>query len=312
MEKEMIELFIYHVLALEETGTKNFSIDGCVRTIDLALSWIENEGIEKWNHLFDTLFPQNHPALKKQQELRGLSVEEYKKTLEKSKKLMNVYKKYGTLNYDSLYLLGSEKDVERLAYQIILRNKHTSEIKEILDEKSKDIEIDKTDLAVIIDELCLRYYYGDEIEKDYSEAIKGWEMIANYISDAKYMLAISYKKGTGVKQNQAKGFELLSEICKEDIRAKYELALMTYKGVGTEQNYIKALELFNELKDNSPFDMNKWINLYIGEMYFYGLGTKQDKNKGLELMEIAWYNGIALDYNKIKKVLKDYYECKNN
>lgn len=90
------------------------------------------------------------------------------------------------------------------------------------------------------------------------------------------------------------------------------MAQMTYKGVGIEQNYEKALELFNELKDRSPFDMNKWINFYIGEMYFYGLGIKQDKNKGLELMEKAWNNGIALNYKKIKKVLKDYFEYKNN
>lgn len=224
---------------------------------------------------------------------------------------MNFYKKSGTLNYDSLYLLESEKDVERLAYQIILKNKHTSEIKEILNEKSKNTETDKNELAVIMDELCVRYYYGDEIEKDYKEAVKGWEIIADYIIDAKYMLAISYKKGTGIKQNQAKAFELFSEIYKKDIRAKYEMALMTYEGVGTEQNYSKALELFNELKDKSPFDMNKWINLYIGEMYFYGLGIEQNKDKGLELMEKAWNNGIALDYNKIKKVLKDYFEYKN-
>lgn len=231
--------------------------------------------------------------------------------LEKTKKLMNFYKKSGTLNYDSLYLLESEKDVERLAYQIILKSKHTSEIKKILDEKSKNTETDKKELAVIMDELCVRYYSGDEIEKDYKEAVKGWEIIADYIIDAKYMLAISYKKGTGVKQDQAKAFELFSEIYKKDIRAEYEMALMTYEGVGTDQNYPKALELFNELKDKSPFDMNKWINLYIGEMYFYGLGIEQNKDQGLELMETAWNNGIALDYNKIKKVLKDYFESKN-
>lgn len=100
--------------------------------------------------------------------------------LEKAKKLMSFYSKSGTLNYDSLYLLESEKDVERLAYQIILRNKHTSEIKELIekliDEKSKDNEIDKKEMAVIMDELCVRYYYGDEIKKDYEEAVKGWEI----------------------------------------------------------------------------------------------------------------------------------------
>mgnify|MGYP004624905409 FL=1 len=315
MEKEMIELFIYYIMALEEEGTTDYSINGCVRAIENAISCIENEGIEKWNNLLEK-FPENHPVLKKQENLKKLPAEEYKKMLKKAKKLMSFYSKSGTLNYDSLYLLESEKDVERLAYQIILRNKHTSEIKELLekliDEKSKDNEIDKKEMAVIMDELCVRYYYGDEIEKDYEEAVKGWEIIVDYINDAKYMLAISYKNGTGVKQDQVRAFQLFSEISERDIRAKYVMAQMTYKGVGIEQNYEKALELFNELKDRSPFDMNKWINFYIGEMYFYGLGIKQDKNKGLELMEKAWDNGIALNYKKIKKVLKDYFEYKNN
>lgn len=312
MEKEMIELFIYYTLSLEKEGTKDYSINGCVKSIEMAISCIENGNIEKWNNSLEN-FPQNHPVLKTHLKLKKLSAEEYKKILEKAKKLMNYYSKSGgTLNYDSLYLLESEKDVARLADQIILKNKHTSEIKELLEEKSKNSEIDKKELAIIMDELCVRYYYGDEIEKDYNEAVKGWEIIADYLIDSKYMLAIAYKKGTGVKQDSIKAFELFSEIYKKDIRAKYEMALMIYKGVGTEQNYPKALELFNELKDKSPFDMNKWINLYIGEMYFYGLGIQQDKDKGLELMEIAWNSGIALDYNKIKKVLKDYFECKNS
>ena len=236
MEKEMIELFVYYTMAFEEQGTKDYSINGCVKSIDKAIDCIENEGIEKWNNWLEK-FHENHPVFKKHVNLKDLSTEEYIKILEKSKKLMNYYSKSGTLNYDSLYLLKSEKDVERLAYQIILKNKHTSEIKELLDEKSKDSEIDKKKIAVIMDELCVRYYYGDEIEKDCEEAVKGWEIIKDYIKDAKYMLAISYKKGTGVQQDQAKAFQLFSEICEEDIRAKYEIALMTYKGVGIEQNY---------------------------------------------------------------------------
>lgn len=82
---------------------------------------------------------------------------------------------------------------------------------------------------------------------------------------------------------------------------------MNYNGVGTEQNYKKSLEIFKELKGKSPFDMDKWIDFYMGEIYFYGLGIEQNKNKGLELMESAWNNGIALKYAKIKKVLEEYY-----
>ena len=72
-------------------------------------------------------------------------------------------------------------------------------------------------------------------------------------------------------------------------------------------NYEKALEIYSQLKGKSPYDMEKCIDGYMGEMYFYGLGTQQDKEKGLAMMENAWRNGIGLNYEKIKKVLKDYY-----
>ena len=108
-------------------------------------------------------------------------------------------------------------------------------------------------------------------------------------------------------QDKEKAYQIFNEISKVDIRAKYQIAIMNFIGVGTVQNYVKAFEIFSELKGKSPWDMDKWIDSYMGEMYFYGLGVEQDKEKGLSLMENAWNEGIALDYKNIKKVLKDYY-----
>lgn len=307
MEKEMLEMFIYYVMALEKEGTENYSINGCIKVIEKALDIITNESFGKWNEWL-MKFSKGHPVVKKQSKLMCLNEEEYKKMLKETQKLMKNYcLRGGTLNYDSLYLVASEKDVETLAYQIILKNKTTAKIKELLEENSKKIDANKNEMAILVDELCLRYYYGDDTEKNYNEAIKGWEMVADYIKDAKYMLAIAYKNGTGVTQSKEKAYQIFNEISKDDIRAKYQVALMNYKGVGTEQNYKKTLEIFKELKGKSPFDMDKWIDFYMGEIYFYGLGIERNKNKGLELMESAWNNGIALKYAKIKKVLEEYY-----
>ena len=307
MEKEMLKLFIYYMFAYGKEGTKDYCLTGCIKQMDKALDIIRKGSYNAWNEIIEKL-PENHPVLKEQKKLMSLQQEQYEQALIKSKKLMEKYCLLGgTLNYDSLYLISSEKDVERLVYQVILKNKNTATIKEIIEEKSKNQDINREELAILIDELCIRYYYGDGTEKNYSEAVKGWEMVYDYINDAKYMLAICYKKGTGVNQDKEKAYQIFNEISKVDIRAKYQIAIMNFIGVGTVQNYVKAFEIFSELKGKSPWDMDKWIDSYMGEMYFYGLGVEQDKEKGLSLMENAWNERIALDYKNIKKVLKDYY-----
>ena len=157
-----------------------------------------------------------------------------------------------------------------------------------------------------------RYYYGQEIEKDYNEAVKGWEIIAEESNDAKYSLALCYKKGNGVEQDKEKAYKILCEIMNDDIRAEYEVARMIFYGEGTERSYNKAFQMFNELKGRVPYDLNLWIESYLGEMYFYGLGVEEDKEKGMLLLEKAWKsNFVKLDYEKIKRVLKDYYDVKS-
>ncbi len=309
MEKEMLEIFIYYVLALEKQGSQNYTINGCIKKMEIALKFIKIENLAKWNESLEN-FPESHPIVKKQRDLMNLTQEEYIEMLIKVQKLMKKYSLCGgTLNYDSLYLIKSEKDVEKLAYQIILKSDTTSTIKQKIGENVKGQNSDKKELGILIDELCLRYYYGIDVEKNYSEAVKGWEMVSEYINDAKYMLGICYKKGTGVNQDREKAYKIFNEIS-DDIRAKYQIALMNFMGIGTKQNHSKAFEIFSELKGKSPYDMDKWIDSYMGEMHYYGLGIKQDKEKGLALMENAWYNGIALNYKNIKKVLQDYYNSK--
>lgn len=307
MEKEMLEMFIYYVLALKEQGSKDYCMNGVVKEMDNALYIIQEKSFDEWNDWVNK-FKENHPVSKKQKKLINLTIEQYIDILKKSKKLIEKYSNNGTLNYDSLYLLSSEKDVENLAYQIILKSKSTEEIKKIIDEKSKNENADKQKLAILIDELCIRYCYGIEAEKNYEEAVKGWDMILDYSNDAKYSLAICYKKGRGVKEDKEKAYNLFSELMKNDIRAKNEVARMMFLGEGTEQNYEKAFKIFNELKGHVPYDLDFIIDSYLGEMYFYGLGVEKNKEKGLELLENAWNSGfIKLNYKTIKKVLKEYY-----
>lgn len=310
MEKEMIEMFIYYVLALTEQGTKDYCMKGITKKMDNALYIIQEESFDKWNDMINE-FKESHPAFIKQKELADLTIEQYIDTLKKAKRMVEKYSHYGNLNYDSLYLLASEKDVENLAYQIILKSKSTEEIKQTIEEKSKNENADKQEWAILIDELCIRYCDGIDLEKDYEKAVKGWNMISDYSKDAKYSLAICYKNGRGVKKDIEKAYNLFSELMKDDMRAKYEVAKMLFAGKGIKQDYEKAFKIFNELKSDIPYDLNFIVNAYLGEMYFYGLGVERDKDKGFELLENAWNSGfIALNhksYKIIKKILIEYY-----
>lgn len=307
MEKEMIEMFIYYVLALTEQGSKDYCMSGVVKEMDNALYIIKKKSFDNWNEWINK-FNENHPVLRKHKELIDLSTEQYINTIVKAKKLVEKYSHSGTLNYDSLYLVASEKDVENLAYQITLKSKSTEEIKQLIDEKSKNENTDRQELGILVDELCIRYCYGIDAEKNYDEAVKGWDMISDYSNDAKYSLAMCYKKGRGVKEDKEKAYNLFYELMKDDMRAKNEVARMLFAGEGTKQDYEKAFKIFNELKNHVPYDLNFIIDSYLGEMYFYGLGIEKNKDKGIELFENAWNSGfVKLNYKTIKKVLKEYY-----
>ena len=307
MEKEMMEMFIYYVLALTEQGTKDYCMKGVVKEMDNALYIIQEKSLGNWDEWINK-FAENHPVFQIQKELSKLTMEQYIDTLKKARKMVEEYSYNGTLNYDSLYLIESGKDVENLAYKIMLKSKPTEEIKKVIDEKSKNENVDKYELAFLMNELCIRYYYGIGIEKNYEEAVKGWTMVQNYSDDAKYFLARCYKNGTGIEKDKEKAYNLFYELMKKDIRAKMEVAQMNFLGEGIKQNYEEALRLFNELKNCVPYDLNFIIDSYLGEMYFYGLGTEVDKNKGFELLDNAWSSDfVKPSYKTTKKIFKEYY-----
>jgi TPR repeat protein len=312
MIKKMGELFIYYVLSTEKEGTKDFCLKGCVNATQKALNTIKNENLQAWNKHLKNVFAfyknGTHPGLNIQNELMKLSQEEYIQDIEKIQDLFRKYSKMGTSNYDSLYLVASEKDVSRLSYSIILRNKSLKEIKNLLDKELEKTNKNQEILAILTNELCWKYRYGSKEDINFDEAIKGWKMIADYLTDAKYELAWCYFEGKGIKKDKEKAYNIFCEIMSKDIRAKFEVARLNLFGEGTLKNENKAFNIFTEMKEKVPYDMEKLICKYLGRMYLYGLGVAQDKKKGLELLEKAWNSGLVeYKYDEIKKALKEYY-----
>ena len=215
----------------------------------------------------------------------------------------------GTLNYDALYLVDSERDVSILAYLIVFRQMDLKEIKKFFDEEiAKNDNKDK--MISLAYELAWRCSFGGPDEIDFETAFDGWKTLTETVNFhvAKYELAWCYLEGKGIEKDEQKAYNIFYEIMPKDRRAKYQVAKFNYLGTGIEKDYKKAFDIFNELKDKSPFDMEKCICGYLGEMYFYGLGVEQDRKKGFELLEKAWNSGyVKLKYEKIKKILKEYY-----
>lgn len=85
MEKEMIEMFIYYVLALTEQGSKNYCMKGVTKEMDNALYIIQEKSFDKWNDWINK-FKESHPVFRKQKELTNLTIEQYIDTLKKAKK----------------------------------------------------------------------------------------------------------------------------------------------------------------------------------------------------------------------------------
>jgi hypothetical protein len=320
MEQEMLEMFIYYNIVMTDQYSKERSIDGIIENMEYALYLITENSFDAWNEWLNK-FPETHPVYINHKKLMNLTQEQYVDTIVKLKKMAKKFGKIGTLNYDSMDGLASEKDVEKLAYQIILKSIPIKEVENELekvmaelDEKKDEIEKEEEEkgverLVVLAEDLGLRYYYGIDTEIDYEATVNWLSGIVDYSAEAKYLLATCYKKGNGVKEDKEKAYNLFCEI-PNDV-SLYEKAKMEFYGEGTKQDYEKAFKDFCKLKDNVPYDLNFIIDSYLGEMYFYGLGVEKDKEKGFKLLENGWNSKfVRLDYKKIKDVLKEYYNIK--
>ena len=315
MEKEMLEMFIYQLLSVREPQWQ--SLSECIWLMDYTLKIIDEESIEAWNSKISEPFSnwskkhngQEHPVQILQKELMKLSEEQYVETLKKAREMMIKYRSDAN-DYYSIYCIKSKQDAEELVEKILIRNIDSIEelqkkINEKLEEdKNNNNSNNKKEISLLSYELAKRYY----INKDYTNALKGFNSISDYNNDAKYMIGVCYYYGRGVEKDLQKAYNINKELMNIDEICKYQVAESLLFGEGTERNYEEAFKLFNELIGHLPYDTNYGVKCYLGRMYFYGNGTKQDKQKGFELLDEAWSSGyVKLNYKLIKKVIKEYY-----
>ena len=109
-------------------------------------------------------------------------------------------------------------------------------------------------------------------------------------TDAMNELGIRYKYGEGIEKDEKKAFELFSSASKKNcIKAKFNLAICYYNGSGTEKNEFISFNIFKELAEKYNHAESYY---YLGEFYYWGSGPVEiDFNKSFlyynEALKIA-------------------------
>lgn len=256
LESMLIQLSIFYILATKQDD-ENPQLDDCANILINEIEMAKNES---------TLFyfeGIEHIVNKLSNNFTGMDKETYieltNNTIAKINYFDEIEKKHHLMN------LGSEKDVEQLADEILCFNMGFDELKEM-----------PIFNAPAMYELGNRFYYANL----YNEAYKYFQYAADRnFKKAIYMKILCMYNGEGVEKNQEQAFIDANELIKNEIHTG-TIALigeMYYFGNGTEQNYKKALEYFEEVEKEE-----KVAQYYLGMIYLNGYGVEKNIEKGIE------------------------------
>lgn len=131
----------------------------------------------------------------------------------------------------------------------------------------------------------------------------------NRDSYCKYLLGLKYYNGDNIEKDFNKASSLIKEAAENGIiKAEIDLSRIYERGIGVEKNYTLAFEWMNKAaQDGSTEAMNN-----VGVYYDYGIGVTRDPQKSIEYYkksadlgnDSAMYNlGIALFYGE--EITKD-------
>ena len=180
-------------------------------------------------------------------------------------------------------------------------------------------EIDYDNYAIYIT-MAANYQNADAIKtiynndyyknQNYSRTFKFYEESANNLSQNSYslhFLGYMYNIGLGVKIDKAKSKKLYKlAIEKNNL---YSICNLAYLYISNDKNYALGIELYQSvIAQNNTAAMNGLAN-----MYFEGLGIKQDYNEAKKLYTAAKklgnlqsLNNLAMMYQIGKGVEKNY------
>ncbi len=118
--------------------------------------------------------------------------------------------------------------------------------------------------------------------KEYAKAYEIYKNISEIgHKNSIYMMGVCIYNGEGIEKSEKKAFDILSNLVEKEVHTKAGelLGEMYYYGNGTKQNYEKAIENFKDVEIEESL-----AQYYLGEMYLNGYGLEKNIEKGLEYM----------------------------
>ena len=128
--------------------------------------------------------------------------------------------------------------------------------------------------AAALYDLGLKYYFGDSITQNYSQAAEYFIQSAQQeYADAQNSLAEMYLYGQGVAQDIEQAFAWLQKAAEQGLAdAQYNLGVMYENGLGIAQNYGQAIASYQKAGEQGYAD----AQYNLGVMYQNGIGVVQD------------------------------------
>lgn len=148
------------------------------------------------------------------------------------------------------------------------------------------------------------FYTGLGITYNIDKAIKWYTKASNAgLSEATLTLADCYIQGIGVNKDYSMAFSLISSIAHNNSLARYRMAIFYEKGIGgVVQNVDLAKRIYKEVVDSIEHEAltgNPIAQNYLGNMYYYGRGVRQNIEQALEYYRMSAEGAYATSASRL-------------
>ncbi len=149
-------------------------------------------------------------------------------------------------------------------------------------------------------ELANMYYFGDDIEQDYTEAAKWFEIAANAGNIyAEAFMGNIYYGGKGVERNYctaARYYKLAAD--KGDSFAQRNLGECYFYGRGVEQNYSEAIRLYKLSAEQG----DSFAQLSLADCYYEGKGVEKNTAEAIKLYMLSADQDNSFAKEKLERI----------
>jgi TPR repeat protein len=157
--------------------------------------------------------------------------------------------------------------------------------------------------AVAQFDLGVKYHEGQEVPRDYAEAMRWFRMAADQGNpDAQFNLGVMYEKGRGVPPNYEDAMRWYQKAAAQEYApAEYNLGVMFDKARGATLDFAEAMRWYQKAANQNyaPAQYN------LGLLYFYGQGTSQNLVQAHLWINMAAASASGEDQKKFSKMLLD-------